>query len=181
MQPGYVPLFLVLLLSWKNCQEIILSSLCLCVSMHTCVYSFTHVCSHGVVTVRTHAGKSGWPCIFTFVLFHYGCKTGQRDFSKLERPASVLSPNGIFCPWSVLFSFFSDGSPSGCYSVHCPSYSCLQMEPDFSCPSLAPSLCRFMDGHPASRVFHPVNQRSSTSLNLQGTSNVHRAQVKILF
>lgn len=39
-------------------------------------------------------GPSGWPCIFTLVLSHYGHKTGQRDF-KLERLKLVLSPKGI--------------------------------------------------------------------------------------
>lgn len=55
-------------------------ALCVCVCLCTCVCMHSHMCAAvGVVIVRTHAGESGWPCIFPLLLFHYGRKPGQRD------------------------------------------------------------------------------------------------------
>lgn len=148
---------------------------CMCMySMHTCVWP----CN--CYSEDTHMGESGWPWIFTLYCTPYGHKSGQRNLIKLERPKLVLSPKGISFLWNVLFSFSPMAIPVDITQYTSQVIFCLQMESNFSYPYLTPSLCWFMVDHPANRAFHPINQRFSASLNLQGTSNVHWAKVKIL-
>lgn len=147
-----------------------------------CMHSMhAYVCGHTIVTVRTHTqGKVGDLEYLPCSVLPMAIKLGRGTW------LSWRSLN-----WSCLQKAFL--SSEVCYFLFSPMaipvditqyisqvIFCLQMEPNFSYPYLTPSLCWFMVDHPANRAFHPINQRFSASLNLQGTSSVHRAKVKIL-
>lgn len=178
-RPGYAMSLLLFLLITERATKKSFWTLCMyvCMSctlcMHMCVALWLLQWGH------IHTEESGWLWVFTLSCPPYGHKTGQRNLIKLGRPKLVVSPKGISFLSSALF-FSPMAIPVDIIQYISHVIFCLQMEPNFSYPYLTSSLCWFMVDHPANRAFHPINQRFSASLNLQGRSSVHRAKVKIL-
>ena len=148
----------MLLINWKNYQEIILSSM----------WSYVNICMWAYIFFQWEHTKEegpcprGWPCIFPLCLSHYD---GQRDVSSYELlPKVLLSPKGIYFLWCMLLSFFTKKKSQWIWLSTHPKSILSVNGGSFQLSLHSPLLCWFMDDHPASTASHPIKQGASTSL-----------------